>query len=801
MTERRPPPSLGTFRPTKDHGRGQHAPNERRESLPEPELHWQDAEGMPRIVTQRGAPPPPRPRRLPPPPDAEEGKGIGVLHLLLYAVGGLLVFAVAAAVAAFVFVPTGLIRDQLQAEVRARTGRDLVIAGPTTLSLWPRPAVSLRDVTLSAPPEMGAQPLLKVAEIEVAIQLLPLLLHDVSIDRLFLRRPVFDLRVDVNGRRSWDFASLDDNLLPLRKIRLAEAGGDAKSLPKELQDFMRGSSDAAARGSKPKSRIGDISLGNVSIVDGTVRYRDARTTMDQTVSALNVQLALLNIASPLDIVGDFSWHNEPVQVSAQLSPFRALLDARPVQAQIKTSAAPLALTFDGVVTPGADLDIDGRLTGKAASLEALARWTGRPLGEQLAGGLSIDAKIRQSSGMTALSDTRVAFGSLEGSGALSFETRGSKPVVKGAVRFATLDLNILRVMANVKPAVQAEPVSAPATAPAGTPTVTPKSIEDLLQIAPATPANAGDQRKQVRGFVKRQGWSDEPLDLTALGLVDADLKIGFDHIVWQELTAGAGQINVVAKGKTARLLLEDVHLYDGRARGIVTIDASAADAVVGANIVADGVSALPFLKAVSDFDWLSGRARIAVAVAGRGATERQIVQTMNGKADIAVADGALMGLNFATIMRNLGQGKFAGLDRSPSEKTDFTEFAASAQISNGLARNDDLRISSAQVKATGTGTIDLPQRTMDYMLRPKVITGSGPGLEVPLKVQGSIDKPTVTPELGGLLRDPSHAVQAIQDAAKTPAGREVQETLKGVLNGDPAARDKVKGFLDQLLKK
>jgi AsmA protein len=132
-----------------------------------------------------------------------------------------------------------------------------------------------------------------------------------------------------------------------------------------------------------------------------------------------------------------------------------------------------------------------------------------------------------------------------------------------------------------------------------------------------------------------------------------------------------------------------------------------------------------------------------------------------------------------------------------TEKTEFSEFAASSQITNGIARNADLRVKSPQLTATGAGTIDLPARTMDYVLKPKLQAG----LEVPLKITGSLDKPTVTPDIGGLLNNPGGAVQAIQDAAKTPAGKEVQETVKGLLNGDPAAREKAKGFLDQFLKK
>ena len=767
MTDRPPPsrpPSLGSYRPPLDRGQA-------------PELP--DDTGMPRIVTARPRPDGPRGRKPPRDPD-----GISGLRVLFYTMFGLLAFMAAAAVAAFLLVPTDLIRDRLQAEIKLRTGRDLVIAGKSSLGLFPRPVVTIRDVTLLSSAATGSQRLITVAEIEVAVQMLPLLLHDVTIDRLVLRRPVMDLRVDAQGRRSWDFAQGD------APVRYAQAGPtSAKDLPKELQDFVRGSTDAAGRatGAQRKLGLSDLTLGNVAISDGTVRYRDARSGVDETVSALNVQFALANLASPLTAKGDLNWHGEPVQLTAQISPVRALLEGRPVQAQIAAGAAPLKVTFDGNLTPGNALDLDGRLTAAAASLDRLSRWTGRPFAGALPGGFAIDAKVKQSATGTALNDARLTLGPLEGTGTLAIDTRGARPLVQGAIRVATLDLNVLRALAEAAPRGRAAPAAAGAR-PDVAPQAAPRSIEDLLSTAPA----AGAAKPQVKGFSKREGWSDDAIDLAPLGLADAEVRLGFEKALWQEMTTGAGQMALSLKNKVARVTLDDVQLYEGHARGIVTLDGTGTDAVVGGNLVADGVSALPFLQGLAGFDWLSGRARTSIAIAGRGATERQIVSTLNGKADISVADGALMGLNVSTIVRNISQGRLPSFDRSPTENTGFSAFAASAQITNGIARNTDLQITSAEVRATGAGTIDLPQRTMYYMLRAK-LAAAGVGLEIPLRITGSIDKPLVTPELSG-------ALQAVDALAKSPAGKEVQDTINGVLKGDPAAKAKVKGFLDQLFK-
>jgi AsmA protein len=835
MTERRPPPSLGTYRPTQDNdpdpGRGTQdaawrigAPGERtqpsqsgappvRTAPPAPApQHMTDGDALPRIITtrvrddagralQQIVPAPRRTnggtqnRRPPPRPERE---GMSWLRLTTYVLFGGVAFVTAAAAAALFLVPTDLIRSRVAAEVKARTGRDLVFAGRPALTLWPRPAVSLKDVSLSGPPAMGGQTLISVGEIEVAVQILPLLLHDVTIDRLILRKPVLDLHVDTSGRRSWDFAEVLG-----QPVRLAQAAApnavSGKALPQELRDFVKGATDSvperperAAGGGK--SRISDVTLGNVSVIDGTVRYRDERAGVDETATAVNATFAMVNIASPLESKGSLVWRGEPVQLTAQLTPFRALLDGRPIQAQAKVTAAPVSMTFEGTAAFAPELDLDGRVDAKVASIDRLAQWTGRPLASGVPGGIAVEGKLKQSALMTALSDARVSVGPVAANGAISIDNRGARPFVKGALQVATLDLNALRLIAEATPAQAAAPaVATKAVVPAAGPSAAPKSIEELLEAAPAV----GAQKKpQVRGYTKREGWSDEVIDLSALGLADAEVRLGFDKVLWQEVVTGAGQVALSVKAKTARLTFEDLQLYGGRARGIVTVDATAKEPTLGGNFVADGVSALPMLKALSDFDWMAGKARIAVAVAGRGATERQLVSTMNGKADIAITDGALIGYDISALTRGLGQGRMPNLERNTKDKTDFSEFAASALITNGVARNDDLRLTSGQVKASGAGTIDLPSRTMDYVLKPKVQGG----VELPLKISGALDKPTVAADVGGLLRDPGAAMQAVQDAAKTPAGREVQETVKGLLQGNPDARAKAKGFLDQLLK-
>ena len=66
------------------------------------------------------------------------------------------------------------------------------------------------------------------------------------------------------------------------------------------------------------------------------------------------------------------------------------------------------------------------------------------------------------------------------------------------------------------------------------------------------------------------------------------------------------------------------------------------------------MSAQPLLSDAAGLDWLAGTGKVNLAVAGQGANELQIMETLNGKADLAIVDGAIVGINIPGMARALG---------------------------------------------------------------------------------------------------------------------------------------------------
>lgn len=703
----------------------------------------------------------------------------------LFAVLVLVALAAGAVAFALYALPANFVRDRMVAEVKARTGRDLVIAGPARFTIYPSLGVSLADVSLSPPPGMAGKPFVTMAALDVSVPLLPLLKREVKVDRLVLRSPVFNLAVDGQGRKSWEFAAV---AAVGERIRLAQAAAPASDAPGGLP------SDAAkpASGSAPAGRIEKLALGDVRIEDGTVHYSDARTGTAQEIKDLNVDIDLPALSSPLTAKGSLAWRARRVDFDGKLASLKSVLDNVPAKVAVAISSDAAAATFDGSASFKDAVDAEGAVVLRSPSVRSLAQWLGSPLPPSRGfGALDAKGQMRAAGATVTLSNAQIALDGATATGEIAVETGAERPQVKTTLKISTLDLNLYATDASA--AAAAPPAPTTQKKPAASPDkANPQSIDDLLAREPAAAPGA-----KVKGFTQRAGWSEEPIDLAILGLVDADAKLSVGKVLARDIKVGQSALTVALKNRVLKTTLDDVRLYDGQGRGFITVDASAGKSPsIGGNVALDGISALPFLTDAAAIDWLAGKANVHLALAGQGANQREIIDTLNGKADITFADGAIVGLNIPQMVRGLSQGRIGALKNAPTEKTDFSELASTWTVQRGIAQNQDLRLVSPLLRITGAGSVMLPARAVDYTVRPKLVaslTGQGgaqnlAGLEIPVRIHGSWTKPKLTPDLAGVLKDPNKAVETIKEIGKQFKGKNAKEIVNELL-GDDSAQD------------
>jgi AsmA protein len=295
--------------------------------------------------------------------------------------------------------------------------------------------------------------------------------------------------------------------------------------------------------------------------------------------------------------------------------------------------------------------------------------------------------------------------------------------------------------------------------------------------------------------------------LAALGLVDADAKLAVTGLSFGDVRVDASQLNVALKDRVLKTTFEEVKLYEGRGKGFVTLDGTGSEAAVAANVQLSGIAAQPLLKDAAGIDWLAGTGNVTLALSGSGASEAAIVQSLDGKSDVAVRNGAIIGFDLGGAMRALSEGTIPDLDASPSDKTDFSELTGSFVITDGIAKNDDLQLASPLLRATGAGTVDLPARSLDYIVRPKVVASvegqegekGVRGLEIPVHITGSWEEPEIDADIAGAINNPE-AVEAVKELGKgfkdKSAGEIVEDLFGKSKEGEPSKAEKL---LEKLL--
>lgn len=735
----------------------------------------------------------------------------GALFYVGLAMLAVLVFAGAFLVGA---PPEALIAARLAEAVKASTGRDLVIAGRSSFKFLPSLGVVMRDVTLSAPPGMGGGPTARIGTLEAGVRLAPLLQRRIEIERLVVRDAVVDLRVDAQGRRSWQFtdAAGAGGRAPTRyaQMQLAGVANDAaRGLPAEARDFLKNAEDERVRnggagGGAAVGRLRDIVLGDVRLVNSTLTYADERTGKRESITAINAALTSHSADSPLDVAGNLVVERQRIDFDGRLASLGQLLAEQPAKLVFNAAAAPVKASFDGTVQVKEAVDLTGAFALTAPSARGLAAWAGTELPPSEGfGPLAVKGTLRAAGKSLAFSDASFELDGARATGVLSVVSGGPRPAIKANLQVSALDLD--KYLAD-GPAGAASARPASATAAGGAPAAAaqPQSIEDLLKDGGGeakTGAPAGAAGPAVKGWRRSAGWSEEPIRLASLGLADVDASLGLGGMTVHGLAIGASRIRVALSAANLKATIEDMALYDGHARGLVTVDGSGPTPRLTASLAADGLAMRPLLKDAADIDWLSGTGKLQLALAGTGQTEKQIVDGLSGTASLDLGNGAVAGFNLPGILRGLSQGRLDGLQRVPTEKTDFSQMSASFTVESGVASNQDLAMSSPLLRVGGSGRIMLGARQIDYTARPKIVgsvAGQGgglelAGLEVPVRIHGSWDAPEFTPDLQGALKssavqevikDPSKAVEAAKRIGKQLGGKKAGALLRDLLGGD-----------------
>jgi AsmA protein len=636
---------------------------------------------------------------------------VGIVVLILLVAG--------AALVAPLVVPTDSYKSRLIAAVKDSTGRDLKIGGPIRFSLLPQITLSAQDVSFANVQGGIARDMVQLKSLALRLKLLPLLTGTVAVDSLVLVDPTVALEIGKDGRPNWDFS----------QPGTAPAPSSDNAAPAAPQAGDNGGGLAALA----RLRLGDIELQN-----GEISYADQRSQKRWDVSAINMTLSMAALDSPLTARGSTVWNGEPVNLSIDIADPGAFAAGKETDVTLRLASNPFDLDFIGGFTGGPTMNLSGGVDLEVPSVRGLAKWAGTPIsmaGSGL-GPLSLRGKVEAAANTYAFTDAVITLDGIKATGAVSIDVSNAKPHAKGNLAVETLDLN-------------------PYLAPEG-------------NAAPAGPAGAAPQGAGSDNAAQ-PGWSTAPIDLSSLNLADADFDLSADAIRYRQISTGKSVLAVHLKGGVLNTDLSQIVLYKGTGQGKVTVDGAAATPAVSESFTLQNVDVEPLLHDAAGMDQLSGTGGLDMSVAGHGKSQRDIIASLSGKGSLALDKGTLKGIDMLAAVKSAAASLAGG-----SSQTNFTTLTATYTIANGILKNNDLKMNAPGLPVTGAGTVDLPQRRVNYKLTPK-IAGE---LSVPVNITGPWDNLSYRPDLAGLA---SQNGAALQNLLKNNSN--TVDKLKSLLGG------------------
>jgi AsmA protein len=344
----------------------------------------------------------------------------------------------------------------------------------------------------------------------------------------------------------------------------------------------------------------------------------------------------------------------------------------------------------------------------------------------------------------------------------------------------------------------------------GKPVVKADFDVERLSVAGPSPSSgrAGpSQRPRAKSAPASASWSGQEVRLIGLNYVDADVQLSATELNVGSVRASPVAVHATLTNGILDVALAPSRLYGGEVQSTLSVNASDEPAVHALHVDLNGVRALPLLSDLGDFGSLDGRLQAKIDVQASGNSGNAVVSSLAGTADVRIQDGQIIGINVAKMIRTLTARTLLGWEDNHTETTDLTELSARFQIQGGRAQTTNLRLLGQLVRVTGSGTIDLNNKTLQFKLDPKLVAsleGQGGradplGFGVPVNIEGSWDDPRIYPDVAGILSDPDGAYAKLHALGQGLFGKGDGQSGSGNSKGSGDAVDTLMQGLGNML--
>lgn len=592
---------------------------------------------------------------------------------------------VALAIAALPFlISTTVMRDRIAQEIGTWSGYRVGLGAAPEITLLPSPRAVLKNVTLSRWGSGDAPPVIRSERIEVDLSPFAALRGLVSFSAVKMTRVQIRLQLRPDGSYG----------LPLptggRFMRAVTIARDA----------------VAADPSNPDvSQFPAETIGTITIRDGRVLIGDET----ELLSSFNGDLSWPAVNRRAIFNGNAIWHGETISLDATANQFLVLLAGGIAPLNLKLSATPLTVSFDGAASIADFAFIDGKVEVSSPSLRRTLEWFNTEIqpGEAI-GAVSLVAKATGDLQRLKLEEAEITLGGNTGIGALNYTFNKAVPELAGTLAFDRLDL------------------------------------KSFVSAFTELPIGARPRQNEI--------------DTDFVDQINLDLRLSATE-------ATAGQIALASVAATANIKeglavfdISDSTAFAGNIQAGFRIDRKAGSNHGEVRLLATDVDAAAFTRALGQ-PRLVPEAIGTISVILKGPIDNwdSIPETASGSIVAKFGAGRIVGLDFSTFVDRVAKEGFFSLGSVSDGSLTIEQAEFKATVSQGVAQ-----LEKAEVTMT-EGTIALAG-IVPYLGRSLALSGaiSSPPPEgdegenaIPQSatlffVGGSWDNPFISPVLSPL---------------------------------------------------
>lgn len=475
------------------------------------------------------------------------------------------------------------------------------------------------------------------------------------------------------------------------------------------------------------------------IIDGTIAWRSGSGLTRELVSGITASLDRVLDRAGIAVAIQFDWREQPVNATLFIDDITAFMAGTPAPMRVSVATDGAKARFHGRAALGKAPTMDGAVTADADSLRDLFDWAGMEAPTRSGfGPFSLSSRLKLEKGEVALTEASIDLDGNRGDGGLLVKVSGARPLIQGT--FAA----------------------------------------DRITLAPygAMRLTGGE----------RQGWDRGPVDLSALGACDLDLRLSAARVDVGDTALSTVAASAVLSAGRLVLAIGEAHGWGGLLRASLTLAPAAADASgthtrrPGAELrleaEATDVELARALDDIGGFRRIDGTGTLQLDVTGAGRSIQDIAANLQGSAALTASNGYLNGFDVAQLLQRIERRPLSAASDWRGGRTAFADLNGRIAINDGVGTIEELAMRGPRAQIEMTGSLSIAQRALDlagHAALPATKGAKTGAIDLPFSVRGPWDEPSI-------MADPLSLIE------RSGAALPLLEAVKGRLNAPAAER-------------